>query len=41
MKATGRPYPKWKYAKPGVVGFEQMLKLSKNLFIFPMVNTFS
>ena len=36
-----RAYSKWYYARPGVVGFEQMLKLSMNLLIFPMVSNFS
>ena len=36
-----RAYSKWYYAMPGVVCFEQMLKLSVNLLIFRVVNTFS
>ena len=36
-----RAYSKWYYAMPGVVCFEQMLKLSVNLLIFWVVNTFS
>ena len=36
-----RVYSKCYYERPGVVGFEQMLKLSINLSFFPMGNTFS
>ena len=31
----------WYISKKNLVGFEQMMKLSMNLLIFPMVNTFS
>ena len=36
-----RAYSKWYYARPGMVSFEQMLKLLMNLLIFLMVKTFS
>ena len=36
-----KAYRKWCCARPGVVGFEQMLKLSLDLLIFSMVNTLS
>ena len=35
-----RAYSKWYYVRPGVVSFEQMLKLSMNLLTSPVVNTF-